>query len=272
YLLLLRALRVAELDVILQPVLRMARPLLSRVPGLARFAAGADGGATAVRTMRADGRGGPGPGPVRGRTAPDDHGGATAPALAEGTLLSGRYRLDRELPAVLPATALWHGRDEILEREVRALVLPSTTGASAETLDAARRAALVDDPRLERVLDVGAHEGHAFVVTDVANGPSLAELATSGPMAPEQARAVVGEVASALEAARRRGVHHLVLLPSAVHVTADGQVRLGGLGVAAAYLGVDHDPLSAARVDTLGLVRLLYLALTGTWPEPDGGP
>ncbi len=268
YLLLLRLLKVSELDVILDPALRVLRPLAARVPGLRRWAG--EGG-TPASTMGRDDRG-PGPGPDRGSRTLDDDGPGTAPTLDQGTLLSGRYHLDHELTPVLPVTALWHGRDEILEREVRALVLPSTTGASAETLDAARRAALVDDPRLERVLDVGAHDGHAFVVTDVAGGPSLAELATSGPMAPEQARAVVGEVASALEAARRRGVHHLVLLPSAVHVTADGQVRLGGLGVAAAYLGVDHDPLSAARVDTLGLVRLLYLALTGTWPEPDDGP
>ncbi|WP_152188941.1 murein biosynthesis integral membrane protein MurJ [Georgenia satyanarayanai] len=268
YLLLLRLLKVSELDVILDPALRVLRPLAARVPGLRRWAGE---GATPASTMGRDDRG-PGPGPDRGSRTLDDDGPGTAPTLDPGTLLSGRYLLDHELTPVLPATALWHGRDEILEREVRALVLPSTTGASAETLDAARRAALVDDPRLERVLDVGAHEGHAFVVTDVAGGPSLAELATSGPMAPEQARAVVGEVASALEAARRHGVHHLVLLPSAVHVTADGQVRLGGLGVAAAYLGVDHDPLAAARVDTLGLVRLLYLALTGTWPEPDDGP
>ena len=268
YLLMLRLLKVSELDVILDPALRVLRPVLTRVPGLSRWAGA---GGAAARTMGPDDRA-PGPGPDRGSRTLDEHAPGTAPTLDPGTLLSGRYRLDRETTPVLPATALWHGRDEILEREVRALVLPSTTGASAETLDAARRAALVDDPRLERVLDVGAHEGHAFVVTDVAGGPSLAELATSGPMAPEQARAVVGEVASALEVARRRGVHHLVLLPSAVHVTADGQVRLGGLGVAAAYLGVDRDPLSAAGVDTLGLVRLLYLALTGTWPEPDDGP
>src|SRR5699024_5754907 len=151
-------------------------------------------------------------------------------------------------------------------------LLPSTSGPSAETLDAARRAALVDDPRLERVLDVGAHEGHAFVVADVATGPSLAALAAGAPLAPEQARAVVGEAASALEAARRRGVHHLVLRPGSVHLTADGQVRLSGLGVAAAYLGVELDPLAAAQEDTLGLVRLLYLALTGTWPAADTGP
>ncbi|WP_230976469.1 MULTISPECIES: lipid II flippase MurJ [Georgenia] len=272
YLGLLRALAVSELDVILRPVTRMARSAARRVPVLARLTGSPAAEDQAVSTMGTDDREGPGPGPDRGSRTLDDHARATAPALAQGTLLSGRYRLDRELTAILPGTALWHGQDEILERPVRALVLPSTTGPSAETLDAARRAALVDDPRLERVLDVGAQDGHAFVVADVANGQSLEELTVSGALDAEQARSVVGEAASALEAARRRGVHHLALTPAAVHVTGDGQVRLAGLGVAAAYLGIDLDPVSASQHDTLGLVRLLYLALTGTWPYPADGP
>ncbi|WP_324653281.1 murein biosynthesis integral membrane protein MurJ [Georgenia sp. H159] len=272
YLVLLRLLKVSELDVILTPALRVLHRVAGRVPGLSGVAGATAGDTSPVSTMEPDDKSGPEPGPDRGSRTLDDHGPGTPPTLAQGTLLSGRYLLERELTPVLPGTALWRGRDEILDRGVRALVLPSTTGASAETLDAARRAALVDDPRLERVLDVGAHEGHAFVVTDVANGPSLAELTATGVLPPEQARAVVGEAASALEAARRRGVHHLVLTPSAVHVTTDGQVRLGGLGVAAAYLGLDLDPLAAAQEDTLGLVRLLYLALTGAWPRPAGGP
>ena len=268
YLLMLRLLRVAELDVILQPALRMLRRLGGRVPGLSRVLGGGEPGA--VSTMGADDRADPGPGHGRGSRTLDDHGPGTAPALEPGTLLSGRYRLDHELPAMLPGTALWHGRDDILERDVRALVLPSTTGASAETVDAARRAALVDDLRLERILDVGVHEDHAFVVADVATGHSLAELATGAVLPAEQARAVIGEAASALEAARRRGVHHLALFPSSVYVTEDGQVRLVGLGVVSAYLGIELDPVAAAYADTVGLVRLLYLALTGTWPVPAG--
>lgn len=222
-------------------------------------------------TMGAGHRQSPGTGPDGGGRTLDDHGRGTAPAPTRSIVLSGRYRLDRELPAVLPGTELWRGHDEILEREIGALLLPSTTGPSAETVDAARRAALVDDPRIQRVLDVGAHDGRAFVVTDSAKGPSLGELATSATLPAEQARAIIGEVASALEAARRRGVHHLVLGPSAVSVTADGQVRLAGIGIAAAYLGIELDPLAAAQQDTDGLVRLLYLALTGTWPAPADG-
>src|SRR5699024_8919221 len=93
YLLLLRALRVSELDVILQPALRVARRVAARVPGLARFAGAPADGAAAVSTMGTDHRGGPASGPDRGSTTLDDHGRANAPALPEGTLLSGRYRL-----------------------------------------------------------------------------------------------------------------------------------------------------------------------------------
>ena len=67
-------------------------------------------------------------------------------------------------------------------------------------------------------------------------------------------------------------MHHLALSPSLVHVTDDGQVRISGLGVAGTYLGQDRDQLAAGRIDTVLLVRLLYLALTGRWPVGEDAP
>ena len=258
YIALLKVLRVGELEVIARPVLAMVRRLLGR------------GGSAQVSTMGGKDTADPEPGSHRGSRTLDDHGPGTPPALAKGTLLSGRYLLQQEVSTLLPGTALWLGHDDILQREVRALLLPATTGLSAETVDAARRAALVDDARFERVLDVGTHEGHAFVVTDITTGPSLADL--GGPLPAEQARSIIGEAASALETARRRGVHHLALSPSLVHVTDDGQVRISGLGVAGTYLGRERDQLAAGRIDTVLLVRLLYLALTGRWPVGEDAP
>lgn len=258
YVALLKVLGVGELEVIARPVLGMAQRVLGR------------GRSAQVSTMGRKDTADPEPGSHRGSRTLDDHGPGSAPALAKGTLLSGRYLLQQEVATHLPGTALWLGHDDILQREVRALVLPSTGGVSAETIDAARRAALVDDARFERVLDVGTHEGHAFVVTDITSGPSLADLA--GPLPPEQARSIIGEATSALETARRRGVHHLALSPTLLHVTDDGQVRISGLGIAGTYLGQDRDQVAAARIDTVHLVRLLYLALTGRWPATEDTP
>ncbi|WP_426593854.1 protein kinase family protein [Cellulomonas sp. McL0617] len=185
--------------------------------------------------------------------------------VGRGTVLAGRYRVLSPVDSDLEGASAWHATDQILDRAVRVRVLES--GAVAPALDAARRAALVTDPRLVRVLDVGSHDGYGYVVSEQLAGPSLAELAARAPLTADQARAVVGEAAAALEVARRRGVHHLALRPSVVHVSPDGRVLVGGLALDAALLGdAGGDARSTTRSDAVGLVRLLYAALTGYWP------
>lgn len=192
-------------------------------------------------------------------------------AVGRGTVLAGRYRVVQPVTSDLVGSSAWQATDQILDRPVRVRVLES--GAVAPALDAARRAALVTDPRLVRVLDVGTHEGVGYVVTEQVSGPSLAELVAHGPLAPDQARAIVGEAASALEVARRRGVHHLALRPSIVHVSPDGRVLLSGLALDAALRGeATGDARATTRADTVGLVRLLYTALTGLWPADPRQP
>jgi murein biosynthesis integral membrane protein MurJ len=192
-------------------------------------------------------------------------GGVVADVVGRGTVLAGRYRVLQPLESDLEGSPAWQATDQILDRPVRVRILVS--GNIPQALDAARRAALVSDPRLVRVLDVGSHEGINYVVTEEVRGPSLAELLAAGPFTGDQARAVIGEVASALEVARRRGVHHLALRPSVVHITPDDRVLLTGLALDGALLGQGlGDARSTTRADTIGLVRLLYATLTGRWP------
>ncbi|MDM8085190.1 protein kinase family protein [Cellulomonas cellasea] len=170
----------------------------------------------------------------------------------------------------LEGSTSWKATDQILDRAVHVRILDSANAAQA--LDAARRAALVSDPRLVRILDVGNHEGVGYVVTEHVAGPSLAELVARGPLTSDQARSVVGEAAAALEVARRRGVHHLALRPSVVHITPEGRLLLSGLAMDGALLGHGlGDAAATTRSDAIGLVRLLYTALTGHWPEGDSG-
>ncbi|MBF0688099.1 MAG: hypothetical protein IR158_10105 [Cellulomonas sp.] len=185
--------------------------------------------------------------------------------VGRGTVLAGRYRVVDPLPSDLDGVSVWRATDQILDRPVRVRVLQS--GAVAPALDAARRAALVTDSRLVRVLDVGMHEGVGYVVSEQITGASLAQLVERGALTPDQARAVVGEAAAALEVARRRGVHHLALRPSVVHVSADGRVLVSGLAIDAALMGAGQgDARATSRTDAVDLVRLLYTGLTGRWP------
>lgn len=182
-----------------------------------------------------------------------------------GSTVAGRYRLDAPRPGDLPGAERWSATDTILARPVTVtLVSGSRAGA---VLDAARRAALVVDPRLTRILDVGTTDGTGYVVTAAVEGRTLASLAARAPLAADQARAVVGEAAAALEAARRRGVHHLALRPDVVVLTAAGRVVIEGLAVDGELIGAAGGSAHAmSRADTVGLVRVLYAALTGRWP------
>ncbi|GAB2678424.1 protein kinase family protein [Thalassiella azotivora] len=209
----------------------------------------------------------------------------TLDGVGHGTALGGRYRLEERLRSEGGAT-LWRAVDGTLDRPVDVHVV---TGEHAEdALDAARRAAMVAEPRLVKVVDVGTElAGGApsgtgrerdttpltYVVTEHVEAPTLAELvAAEGPLPPEVARSVVGETAEALERARRTGLHHRRLHPGSVHVLDDGEVKVSGLAVQSAAAGAeDEDDVSAARQDAVALVAVLYAAMTGRWPlRPTG--
>ena len=218
-------------------------------------------------------------------------------AVGRGTELGGRYRLTEQQPSdpsgpgPTPTQgrtehADWRALDVRLNREVLVRVVRGP--AAEDVLDAGRRAAVVDDPRLQRVLDVGTHQpgGGApliYVVVEWVAGATLSRLVDPTPqLPPARVRAVVGEIATALARAAEVGVHHGALRPSVVLRTDDGQVKLAGLAVDAATRGVPvvtsatgpgrgtpSGPSDAESADALGLVALLYAGLTGRWPLPE---
>jgi hypothetical protein len=197
-------------------------------------------------------------------------GRAGTPTGRLGSTVAGRYRLDEPRPGDLPGSERWTATDQILARRVTVTLVSGPR--TAAVLDAARRAALVVDPRLARILDVGSADGTGYVVTEAVEGRSLATLASRAPLTADQARAVVGEAAAALEVARRRGVHHLALRPEAVVLTSGSRVVLEGLAVDGELLGASGGGAHAmSRTDTVGLVRVLYAALTGRWPTGSAG-
>lgn len=189
--------------------------------------------------------------------------GGQVTAAGPGTTLVGRYLLAERLASDLVDVTAWSAHDSVLNRPVRVSLLAGEH--VAEAIDSARRAALVADPRLTRVLDVGTDDGIAYVITEPFAGITLSEVVAGGIVDAQQARAIVGEAAAALEVARRRGVHHLALRPEALRIDGD-RVVVTGLGLDAGISGQDqHDADETSRTDTLGLVALLYYAMTARW-------
>ncbi|WP_460446458.1 protein kinase family protein, partial [Angustibacter aerolatus] len=158
----------------------------------------------------------------------------------------------------------------MLGRRVRVTVVAPGHPAAPAVLDAARRAAGVDDARLVRILDVGSEHELSYLVTEWLEGTDLAELLAAGPLAADDARTLTGEAALALEVARARGLHHLRLSPALLHRLDDGTVKVDGLAVAAALAEVPEPSADrASEADTRDLVAVLYACLTGSWPLDD---
>src|SRR3954447_21629159 len=186
--------------------------------------------------------------------------------VGHGSVLAGRYRLEERVRTRTDGST-WRAVDEALERPVLIRVFPSTRPHTPEVIDAARRAALVEDPRLQRVLAAGEERGTPYVVLERVPGRSLAELLQNGPLPAETARRIAGEASQALDRAAARGLHHLRLRPTSVVVAPDGGVTVAGTAIDAAADGIESPSMdAAARSDAVGLVALLYATLTGRWP------
>jgi hypothetical protein len=190
--------------------------------------------------------------------------------VGPGTILGGRYFLRRRLTQGRDVER-WSAHDTTLARTIALTIVDAEHPNRAGILDAARRAAGVEDARLVRILDVGSQDGKSYFVEEGMEGAlSLATLLTRGPLPAEEARRVVGEVASGLETARQRGLHHLRLTPALVLRTPDGAIKISGVAVAAAIDDVQEpDPTAASRLDAIGVVALAYAALTSRWPLDD---
>ena len=187
--------------------------------------------------------------------------------VGPGTILGGRYALHRRLARGRDLER-WSAHDTTLERDVALTIVDSDHPNRAGILDAARRAAGVEDARLVRILDVSAQDGNSYIVEEAMSGAeSLAAILLQGALPAEEARRIAGETASGLETARQRGLHHLRLTPHCVLRSPDGAIKVSGVAVAAAIDEVEEaDPTAASRRDAVSVVAVAYAALTSRWP------
>ncbi len=188
--------------------------------------------------------------------------------LGPGSVVAGRYALRRRIEHTT-TTERWVADDPVLGRTVTVLTAAESGPLTAGILDAARRAAVVDHPAFVRILDVGTGDGTSYVVEEnLSSTPSLVTLLQPGGLPGDEVRRIIGELSVALDAAAQRGVHHLDLGPAEVFRSTEGEVRVRGLGTAAARSGRDELTGEAAqRADAVGCLALAYAALTGHWPQ-----
>lgn len=178
----------------------------------------------------------------------------------------GRYTVNARIETI-PGGERWTARDTTLDRDVTLLIMPADALPTDAAMDAARRAAGVEAAQLVRILDVGTEESFSFIAEEgVGDSDTYAYAIGEEGLPAEEVRRITGEVATGIEAARARGLHHLALTPETVLLTHDGRVKVRGLATAAALAGVETEGEEADRDDATGVVALAYAGLTATWP------
>lgn len=175
--------------------------------------------------------GGPGPGGAAGSAAGAGPG---------GELVAGRYLLGDVLGSG-GMGKVWQAEDTLLGRQVAVKELRVAQPLAASDLatlhnrmkQEARAAARVNHPGVVTVHDVLEHDGRPWIVMELVDGRSLADVIDEeGTLLPRDAASVGGKVLLALRAAHDAGVLHRDVKPGNVLLSRDGRVLLTDFGIA----------------------------------------
>lgn len=154
--------------------------------------------------------------------------------MGVATVLAGRYRLEAPVAAG-GIGEVWRGRDEVLGRAVAVKLLRAEYASHPETLARfraeARHAAAVPHSGVAQVYDYG-EDGRPYLVMELVDGPSLAEVLADGPLPVARAMDVVAQAAAALAAAHAAGLVHRDIKPGNLLLGPGGVVKVTDFGIA----------------------------------------
>jgi hypothetical protein len=136
--------------------------------------------------------------------------------------------------------AVYLARDPLLRRLVAVKVLAPNLASDPEARARFERegqaVAAISHPNVVNVHSVGELEnGVPYIVMQYVEGPTLADrLKQDGPFQARQAKHIIGEVASALAAAHKKGIVHRDIKPSNIILDEDtGRAMVTDFGIAA---------------------------------------
>ncbi|WP_340385173.1 serine/threonine-protein kinase [Streptomyces sp. SS7] len=212
-------------------------------------------------------------------------------------LLAGRYRLGGVLGRGGMGT-VWRAEDETLGRTVavKELRFPGNIDEDEKrrlitrTLREAKAIARIRNNSAVTVFDVVEEDDRPWIVMELVEGKSLAEvIREDGVLEPRRAAEVGLAILDVLRSAHREGILHRDVKPSNVLIAEDGRVVLTDFGIAQvegdpsitstgmlvgapSYISPErargHKPGPAADLWSLG--GLLYASVEGTPPYDKG--
>jgi eukaryotic-like serine/threonine-protein kinase len=157
--------------------------------------------------------------------------------VIEQQTFNNRYRLDRKLGEGGMAT-VYSGTDTVLRRRVAIKVLRAQYAADEEFVrrfyQEAESAARLSHPNIVNTYDVGREGETYYIVMELVDGPSLAEIIADGPLPEPVAIDYAAQICNGLAYAHRSGLLHRDIKPANILVTKDDVVKLSDFGIARA--------------------------------------
>jgi serine/threonine-protein kinase len=140
---------------------------------------------------------------------------------------------------------VYRAQDTLLNRAVALKILYPELSADPLFVERFRReaqaAANLSHPNIVPVFDWGEDAGTYFIVMELVDGTSLADMLRGGTtISAARSAQIVAQVAAALGYAHRSGVVHRDVKPGNILITRDGQVKVTDFGIAQAVSSEDH--------------------------------